>query len=396
MIKQGECALEYNGNYVRFLVGTEIKNYKEMCKLLGEEIKGGKGKKFQMDNWKRYFNFEKQGQKFIITEIYDTPFPTVEAQRKREGLYVQYIECLLMDLIITSTNKSASGKRQLVIPKNKLYEMLGMVNERYSRFYGKERTLIGLIEEIENVGAETDDSKFDLSYYDVDEFYKMSGSRLNNILKTALKSMRNRRLIDYERSYVIVYNDNNTDLDLSNIFDDYVEEGTRKLVNIDEREKIVNIERQALLSLGYKNIQDVFRNNSYKSYQKAIKEILAEQYPEWKFFYPVFYLVHSDDFENQLPLKAEEVRKLTMEQRRLELNSKICDSLERSVDNKYVKNQKQLQDYYNVPDGWGDPNPMEKPFVLEGDYTIKQKKLIDYTIKLDEKKENVDTEQINR
>lgn len=384
--KKGRCTMEYVDGSVDFIIGQEIKNYKEMCKLLGEEEKGGKGKKYQMANWKRFFNYEKKGQKFIITEIYDQPFPTIEAQRKREGLYIQYIECLLMEMIVTSTSNSVNGKKQIIIPKNKLYVMLGMANERYSRFYGKERVLISLIEEIENVGVEGKEDKFTLSYYDVEQFYKTSGSRLNNILKTALNSMRNRKLIDYERSYVIVYNDDN-DILIDNICDDYNDLGTRKLANIDEREIIVKIERQALLALGYDDIRYAIRDNNYKSYQKAIKEILAEQYPEWKFFYPVFYLVHSDDFENQLPLKAEEVKKLTMEQRRLELNSKICDSLERSVDNKYAKNQKQLQDYYNVPDGWGDPNPMEKPFELEGDYTIKQKKLIDYTIKLDEKRE---------
>jgi uncharacterized protein YqiB (DUF1249 family) len=31
-----------------------VKNYKDMCKLLGEEIKTGKSKQYQLKEWKRY------------------------------------------------------------------------------------------------------------------------------------------------------------------------------------------------------------------------------------------------------------------------------------------------------------------------------------------------------
>ena len=65
-------------------VGQEFKNYKELCAYLGEQEKGGKSKDLQIKDWERYFSFEKQGHKFIITDVYDIPKEKVRKQRKVE------------------------------------------------------------------------------------------------------------------------------------------------------------------------------------------------------------------------------------------------------------------------------------------------------------------------
>ena len=58
------------------VVGQVVKNYKELCALLGEEFKqGGDSRKAQLKEFARYFDWEKSGQKFLITDIYDTPLP---------------------------------------------------------------------------------------------------------------------------------------------------------------------------------------------------------------------------------------------------------------------------------------------------------------------------------
>lgn len=48
-------------------------SYRDLCNYLGEPIKGGNAKKSQLKEWECYFAYEKQGNKFIVTEIYDTP-----------------------------------------------------------------------------------------------------------------------------------------------------------------------------------------------------------------------------------------------------------------------------------------------------------------------------------
>lgn len=58
--------------------GLIIKNYKELCTLLKELTKTGKSKQLQLNDFERYFNYEKKGNKFIIKEIYNVPIPKDE------------------------------------------------------------------------------------------------------------------------------------------------------------------------------------------------------------------------------------------------------------------------------------------------------------------------------
>lgn len=56
-------------------IGMIVKNYKELCQLLNEEVKAGDSKVAQLKEWQRYFNFErpKYKQSYIILDIYDEP-----------------------------------------------------------------------------------------------------------------------------------------------------------------------------------------------------------------------------------------------------------------------------------------------------------------------------------
>lgn len=50
-----------------------FKNYKELCNYINEEPKKANSKVAQLKEWERYFSFRKEGQKIIITEVFDTP-----------------------------------------------------------------------------------------------------------------------------------------------------------------------------------------------------------------------------------------------------------------------------------------------------------------------------------
>jgi hypothetical protein len=67
-------------NIDKLCVGLVVKNYKVMCELLDEEVKSGNSKKGQLSEWKRYFDWETDKQKFIITEIYDEPKERISKQ----------------------------------------------------------------------------------------------------------------------------------------------------------------------------------------------------------------------------------------------------------------------------------------------------------------------------
>ena len=54
-------------------VNQRIKNYKELCNILGIEIKSGNTKKAQFKELERFVRYEKHGNSFLIKEIYDIP-----------------------------------------------------------------------------------------------------------------------------------------------------------------------------------------------------------------------------------------------------------------------------------------------------------------------------------
>lgn len=72
--------------------GSTIPNYKKLCELLQESIKDGNGKKAQLKEWERFFSWERDGNAYRITEVFNVP-KIINDGRTR---CLQYIEPLLM------------------------------------------------------------------------------------------------------------------------------------------------------------------------------------------------------------------------------------------------------------------------------------------------------------
>ena len=50
-----------------------FKNYKKICNYLNEPIKTGKSKQLQLEDWKRYFEYVRDGNAFEITRVFYAP-----------------------------------------------------------------------------------------------------------------------------------------------------------------------------------------------------------------------------------------------------------------------------------------------------------------------------------
>jgi hypothetical protein len=80
-------------NLDNLFIGEEIKNYKVLCKMLMVSEKAGKSRECQLKDFKRYFNWEKSGQKFIITDIYDKPLAKEDKRKlgNNRGKYSRHM-----------------------------------------------------------------------------------------------------------------------------------------------------------------------------------------------------------------------------------------------------------------------------------------------------------------
>lgn len=101
--------------------GQIVKNYRQLCDLLGEERTTGNAKKAQMANWERFFSITKiKGtQKMRIDEIYIEPLERVDGRAKGgRSIYVQSVEVVLLNYLSHQKGYSAT------FTKNKLYTRL--------------------------------------------------------------------------------------------------------------------------------------------------------------------------------------------------------------------------------------------------------------------------------
>lgn len=118
-------------------LNKKYKNYKEISELLHEPNKSGKAKQLQLKDWERYFTYKKDGQGFIITEIYTDAKEkidnrkgntgTSEGSRGHNNKYGKYIDVLLENFLYKQQQKDDV----IYITNNCLAEMIKMVNYNY-------------------------------------------------------------------------------------------------------------------------------------------------------------------------------------------------------------------------------------------------------------------------
>lgn len=107
-------------------LGMVVKNYREMCRILNEQVCEGNSKKAQLKEWARYFLWEKKGQKFIILDIYDEPLPKDDG-RANKNIYATYIEVILVKILA----KQKNSKDPFYFTTNQMWKLLGMINNNY-------------------------------------------------------------------------------------------------------------------------------------------------------------------------------------------------------------------------------------------------------------------------
>lgn len=167
-----------------------VKNYKVMCELLKEEERTGNSKRSQQVEWKRYIDFERDGQRYIIKEIYDIPLP--------EGYYKNPIDTFnefLICLYIKESNEKYPDQKGLVCGKRKLAEKLGLISEKYKEYQNKKNRLVYELE-----GA-IEGEEFINKLNIVNKVYEDLPHKYKYRLEKAIKDLEKRSLILREIVY---------------------------------------------------------------------------------------------------------------------------------------------------------------------------------------------------
>lgn len=240
-----------------------VKNYPTLCSILGIEPKKGKGKTLQQEDFKRYFNYEKSKQSFIIKEVYQMALEK-ETLRGAKGKFTDDLQDIMLYVL------SQSSKGELLFSKNVLFKNLNMINENYT----VARYNVPKLSEFIKVDKDT-----------IYDFYNENNNKMIGYVETALKRLRSRRLIIWEKVMVVaktiaeINELGETKLNFCNDTDNAsVKTYTKyRQATQDEKQIILRIEQDVLSHMGYKNVQQCYVAGMYNKYKNKVNSILQDK-----------------------------------------------------------------------------------------------------------------------
>ena len=333
-------------------VGMRIRNYPDLCALIGEKASTGKSKQLQIKRWEQYFRYHRDGYAFIIDEIYEQPLPSSPRKLRSDNTYITLIETILISKL--------SVEREIKIGKNKLYQILGFFNANYADVSSStfKNTMRRFREKGINGRVMTADEA--QSYYT--DFYIFAQSKFNDILTSALKSMQRRNLIFYTKTFLIT------------------EEICGKHVTRDAN-KEEDVEIFQLISEFLKNYSQYYHINPYMiyAYYVELNKWIRKNKKGWYSIYPLMCISINDN----LPYVQENANDKSIYQKKMELNRIIIERFNKHFSDEFEKaknNNRVLQEDWVQ---WGESNKMDSEKFYTPDFQEAQSSLVDLFIKIE-------------
>ena len=318
-------------------VGQSIKNYKELCLLLDERPKTGKSKQLQIKDWKRYFRYNKEGNKYIITEIYSEPEEKVNNRGKSEGsrnnneIYGQYVDQILLNYFADCEGVI------LYATTNQLSFVAGLINSNYS------------------VTSRHKDKYYNYSYEMMNgvankvamwDFFEIVKTSIKSIIGSSLKRLADKNYINYEETHMLLYNNQ------SRAARDEEEAIIRKIENSVLEE--MQVTRNKLL------YNDKLRNEYYADVEKLVLQEIA--------YVDQLYVGY------KIKIKEKSESKEIQAENRAKINELFIERTKEKLVRKHAKTKEKFGNYI------GQPNPFWGKFTVERlnfNYLI----YVDYVIK---------------
>lgn len=239
-----------------------IYTYPELCKIFGETTCEGNKKKQQLNNWNRYISYEKKNKYFKIEDVYEIPLPE-EYKYPANAIYSDCIEKILLSYLSKQEDNVAYLSTQY------LYYTLGMVTYEYisMQFKNNKNILIDILKQ-----EFPEDEKI-IKYY-INNFYDRCRDKFTSIINSALKSLSNRKLIDYDIVYKVIE-------EIVSESGQIIETNEWYATSDNDKEKILAAERECLLELGYEFEYELWYKNQYPEFFELVNKRLYEKYG-WK------------------------------------------------------------------------------------------------------------------
>lgn len=276
--------------------GMVVKNYKELCELLGIPIKTGASKKKQMKEIGQVISYDKKGYSFIIKEVqakpvlFSTPLPRRDRRKKKpKNIYIKFVELILMQYLTQSSNEGT-----LTSTKINLFKLLGLVNYKFNmRLYEKE--FIEQHSEMPNI-------KQNLNHVKSKAYNKM-----DSILSSSLRSLENKRIITTSTVIYITTINGNT-----------YEASDKEITQVTE------IEYEIMQKLGVREYWELFSKDLSKQYYTLFEQALSEL--GWKYAQRKIKILFTNS------IIVNEIKRTELELQKMLLNEEFVEFLTENID----------------------------------------------------------------
>ena len=112
---------------------TTYKNYKELCKAMNWEVTSSNSKKKQMKELESICKFHKEGQKFIIEDIYDKPKEIINNTGK-SSIYEDSFKPLVLNVL---SQHYKTKEQTLCITSSMVMKDFAMADEELIDYYNQ-------------------------------------------------------------------------------------------------------------------------------------------------------------------------------------------------------------------------------------------------------------------
>jgi hypothetical protein len=299
--------------------GMIIKNYKELCKVLEIEPTTSNSKKAQFKELERYINYEKQGQKIIVKEIYQDVKEKVdmrnivkEDDKRHDGnnnIYGEDIKQLLLLMMASSMDN------EIILPISILLNKLSMTNYNYSLGRRNQDKLSEVLE-------------IDEKY--VHEFYDTTHSNLKRTLENNLNLLDRKSLLRWQtvrmickKVAVVQYNEfDEIEIDVDT---NKVQYNIKEEYSVATKEQdliILEAENEILEEMKLEDINDVFRHSATEVFYNKVNKIISKK-ANIKYYFNGYKLI----FNRNKVIKELEKYGEDLNNIRKQLNNKVKEKL---------------------------------------------------------------------
>lgn len=305
-------------------VGQEYK-YKELCELIGIEPKTGNTKIKQLKELATLINYEKNGVRFLIKEIYEEVKEKID--KRKEGNNTVFADDF-RNLMIYMLHKNRT--ESMLMSKGAMYKAMNLVNENYLLA----RNNIPKLSEIVELPQEA-----------IYEFYDYNSTKLRDTLERNLKHCRSRSLLFYESVIAVaVYDTIVAYNDLNKPIVDYKGELVHKVEVVyreathEEKQIILRFENEVKEEMGLKDNQEIFLKKKWKHFKQEVENKLKQANTNIKFYYESYKITwNNEKIDNEYKLLN-----INSSDLKTNLNNNMIESINKSTEKRHDKAKKQF------------------------------------------------------